>query len=211
MKIEIRLMRAEDLPQILEIEQSWDYLSKWGAAGFRTVLSDPRIYVCLVAEDWEAPVPAKNPAVREKVIDRPRQSYDPQSNPSDLSGAAGVLLHRTSHLQGVVFDIPEQRVVAGFAVMALLVDHCELCNLVVPPAYLSKKVGYSLLQQCFEIARLRGIEHMFLEVRQSNRRAIEFYERNGFQITSQRKNYYRNPSEHAWIMERRLERKAPEI
>jgi ribosomal-protein-alanine N-acetyltransferase len=44
---------------------------------------------------------------------------------------------------------------------------------------------------------------MFLEVRASNVRAIAFYKANGFKIISQRRNYYRNPTEDAWVMERR--------
>jgi len=158
MKIEIRLMQSDDLPQVIAIEQTWPYLSKWGQEGYRTVLSNPRIYTCLVAEDANG----------------------------DSS--------RT---------LP---VIAGFAILALLFDHCELCNLVVPPEYISRKVGYLLLQQCIEVSQHLGISRIFLEVRQSNLRAIHFYEKNGFQITSQRKNYYRDPPEDAWVMERRITR-----
>jgi ribosomal-protein-alanine N-acetyltransferase len=39
-------------------------------------------------------------------------------------------------------------------------------------------------------------------VRRSNGRAIRFYQRNGFKMISRRKNYYRNPLEDAWVMER---------
>jgi ribosomal-protein-alanine N-acetyltransferase len=155
MKIEIRLMQSDDLPQVIAIEQTWPYLSKWGQEGYRTVLSNPRIYTCLVAEDANA----------------------------DSSG---------------------HPVIAGFAILALLIDHCELCNLVVPPEYISKKVGYLLLQQCIEVSQHLGVSGIFLEVRQSNHRAIHFYEKNGFQIAAERKNYYRDPPEDAWVMERRM-------
>jgi ribosomal-protein-alanine acetyltransferase len=206
MKTEIRLMRVEDLPQVLEIEQSWEYLSKWGEEGYRTVLSDPRVYACLVAEDTEAEMPAENTLLQKEGVDLCSQSRCSEPTPSPLPGR-GIAPSRQPLLsQRIVSSLPEERVLAGFAIMALLIDHCELCNLVVRPAYLSRKVGYSLLQQCFGIARECGIARLFLEVRQSNRRAIEFYERNGFQITSQRKNYYRNPPEHAWVMEKRLEK-----
>lgn len=205
MKIEIRLMRAEDLPQILAIEQSWDYLSKWGEEGYRTVLSDPRVYASLVAEDTETEMPVENSLLREQESgDRSRESHRLEPTPSPLRGRGIDFSGQSSLSQGIAFDAAEQQVVVGFAIMALLIDHCELCNLVVRPAYLSKKVGYSLLQQCFEVVRHFGIARIFLEVRQSNRRAIEFYQKNGFQIRSQRKNYYRNPPEHAWVMERTL-------
>jgi ribosomal-protein-alanine N-acetyltransferase len=152
MKIAIRRMELVDLPQVVAIENRWSYLSKWGEAGYRAVMSDPRIYTCLVAEDT-----------------------DTVSQPSTI---------------------------AGLGVVAQLIDDCELCNLVVLPEYLSKRVGYSLLQACVEVAQYFKITRMLLEVRQSNHHAIEFYKRNGFRIISERKNYYLNPSENAWVMER---------
>jgi [ribosomal protein S18]-alanine N-acetyltransferase len=102
-------------------------------------------------------------------------------------------------------ELAVRPVIAGLAVVARLGDHCELCNLVVPPEYLSKRVGFRLLRQCVEVARHFQITRMLLEVRQSNQRAIEFYERNGFEIIAQRKDYYLNPKENAWVMERAVE------
>jgi ribosomal-protein-alanine N-acetyltransferase len=93
--------------------------------------------------------------------------------------------------------------VVGLAVLALLIDHCELCNLVVLPEYIARKVGYRLLQECIEVSRSFGILNMFLEVRASNNRAIDFYKANGFEVVSRRRNYYRNPSEDAWVMQRK--------
>ena len=155
MKIAIRRMELGDLSQVVAIENCWSYLSKWGEAGYRAVMSDPRVYTCLVAED-----------------------------------AA------TSSRQGAI---------VGMAVVAQLIDDCELCNLVVLPDYLSKRVGYSLLQASVEVAQYFKISRMLLEVRQSNHHAIEFYKRNGFRIISERRNYYLNPSENAWVMERVVE------
>jgi ribosomal-protein-alanine N-acetyltransferase len=155
MKIGIRRMELVDLPQVVAIENRWSYLSKWGEAGYRAVMSEPRIYTCLVAEDT-----------------------DTLSQPATI---------------------------AGLGVVAQLMDDCELCNLVVLPEYLSKRVGYSLLQACVEVAQYFKITRMLLEVRQSNHHAIEFYKRNGFRIISERKNYYLNPSENAWVMERAVD------
>ena len=155
MKIGIRRMELVDLPQVVAIENRWSYLSKWGEAGYRAVMSDPRVYTCLVAEDT-----------------------DTLSQPTTI---------------------------AGLGVVAQLMDDCELCNLVVLPEYLSKRVGYSLLQACVEVAQYFKITRMLLEVRQSNHHAIELYKRNGFRIISERKNYYLNPSESAWVMERAVD------
>lgn len=96
----------------------------------------------------------------------------------------------------------EAGTLAGAAVLALMVDHGELCNLMVPPRYQGKRVGRLLLARCLEVARQRRLTRIFLEVRHSNHRAIRFYRRNRFRIVSRRKNYYRDPPEDAWVMER---------
>jgi ribosomal protein S18 acetylase RimI-like enzyme len=208
MRIRIRLMQGEDVPQIVAIEQSWDYLSKWGEEGYRGVLSQPRIYACLVAEDLELDMPNENPtagtggAVPEKGYAEPSAL----TTPARRAKRGLIRSQEIVPLQKSLAPVLGGSIIAGFAILALLIDHCALCNLVVRPSYLSKKVGYSLLQQCFEVARQCNIEEVLLEVRQSNHRAIEFYEKNGFRIISLRKNYYRNPPEHAWIMEKRVDR-----
>jgi ribosomal protein S18 acetylase RimI-like enzyme len=69
------------------------------------------------------------------------------------------------------------------------------------------KVGYRLLQRCLEVSEHFGTPRILLEVRLSNQRAIRFYQKNGFSIASRRKNYYRNPPEDAWVMERKLPKK----
>lgn len=102
----------------------------------------------------------------------------------------------------------EPGTLAGAAVLALLVDHGELCNLMVRPRYLGKRVGRQLLAQCQEVARQRQLTRLFLEVRHSNHRAIRFYRRNGFAIVSRRKNYYQDPPEDAWVMEREVPKDA---
>lgn len=96
----------------------------------------------------------------------------------------------------------EPQTLAGVAVLALMVDHGELCNLIVLPQYLGKEVGQQLLGHCLDAARQRDLNRVLLEVRHSNGRAIRFYQRNGFRMISRRKNYYRDPLEDAWVMER---------
>ncbi len=103
----------------------------------------------------------------------------------------------------------EPGTLAGVAVLALMGDQGELCNLIVPPQYLGKAVGQRLLGQCLDVARQRELTRVFLEVRRSNGRAIRFYQRNGFKIISRRKNYYHHPLEDAWVMERAASTASP--
>ena len=137
MKIDTRLMQGEDLPQIVAIEQSWTYLSKWGEEGYLAVLRDPRVYACLVAEDVEAEMSVENSLLRRKEgVDLCRDSHRAEPTSPPLPGGGIALSHQPSHSQG---NITGQSSIVGFAVLALLIDHCELCNLVVRPAYLSSR------------------------------------------------------------------------
>jgi len=93
---------------------------------------------------------------------------------------------------------------AGLAIVAQLFDHSELCNIIVASQYLSEGVGQELLQTCINLSERLGLPRMLLEVRQSNVRAIRFYIRNCFQLIDERKDYYMDPRENAWVMERTI-------
>ena len=54
------------------------------------------------------------------------------------------------------------------------------------------------------VCRERRVENIWLEVRESNTRAIVFYTRNGFERVQTRTNFYENPREHAILMRLRL-------
>jgi len=65
-------------------------------------------------------------------------------------------------------------------------------------------VGTLLLQAAFVEGLRRGCLRCFLEVRKSNEGAMRFYFGHEFRIAGERTNYYTNPLEDAWIMERYL-------
>ena len=55
----------------------------------------------------------------------------------------------------------------------------------------SKGIGKLILIHLKELCLKTGIHYIFLEVRRSNRIAINLYERIGFNETGIRKNYYK--------------------
>ena len=63
-----------------------------------------------------------------------------------------------------------------------------------------------LLQHIIGRIRRMGCRKCTLEVRLSNRPAVEFYRRHDFQQIGVRSHYYENPSENALIMQLRLEK-----
>ena len=87
--------------------------------------------------------------------------------------------------------------VAGFVVVRQLAPgEREVLNFAVHPDYRRRGVGRRLIQA--ELARGPGAR--FLEVRASNRVAIEFYTSMGFKQCGRREGYYGNPREDALVL-----------
>ncbi len=65
-----------------------------------------------------------------------------------------------------------------------------LMDICVTPSEQGKGIAKQLLRQFIEYGEQQNAENLFLEVRESNTRAIALYERAGFIEMSVRKNYY---------------------
>jgi ribosomal-protein-alanine acetyltransferase len=87
--------------------------------------------------------------------------------------------------------------VAGFTVSRALVEgETELLNLAVAPEFRRQGVARKLVESL--LAEFPGV--VYLEVRESNRAARNFYNRLGFQEVSSRSGYYQAPPEAAIVM-----------
>lgn len=71
----------------------------------------------------------------------------------------------------------------------------ELLNLAVDPAYKRKGVATALLSKI-------DFEVVYLDVRATNRPALEFYRKHGFRKTGHRRKYYNHPVEDSIMMTR---------
>ena len=87
--------------------------------------------------------------------------------------------------------------IAGFLVSRHVAPaECEVLNLAVSSDFRRRGVGQALFQ-----AALGGFQGaVFLEVRESNRVAQEFYKGLRFQQVMRRENYYYHPREAAIVM-----------
>ena len=94
----------------------------------------------------------------------------------------------------------EREGVIGYAVLWCILDQGELANVAVAPRLRGRGLGAHLLSRVLEVARERGIRTVFLEVRATNRQALELYRRFGFTDVGRRKGYYDHPREDALIM-----------
>ena len=90
--------------------------------------------------------------------------------------------------------------VLGYLVFWLLPPEIHILNIAVRAD--SRRLGLAgkLLEKMMEIGREWGVEEVWLEVRPSNRAALELYRSLGFETTGRRKNYYAEDNEDAILM-----------
>jgi [ribosomal protein S18]-alanine N-acetyltransferase len=93
---------------------------------------------------------------------------------------------------------------AGFLLARSLFDYLEVLKVGVSPEYQRQGIGTQLMEAAYSEGIKRGCRRCFLEVRKSNEGAIQFYHNHRFRIAGTRLNYYTDPIEDAWIMERIL-------
>ncbi len=102
-----------------------------------------------------------------------------------------------------VLDDPEAGVV-GYAVLWCILDQGELANIAVVESHRGQGHGAYLLGRIMDVARTRGVETLYLEVRLSNTGAAELYRAFGFTEVGRRKKYYDKPIEDALMMAAKL-------
>jgi ribosomal-protein-alanine N-acetyltransferase len=110
-------------------------------------------------------------------------------------GTGGPFARLALHL-GLITPHP----LLGYAGFWLLVDEAHIFTIAVHPEWRGQGLGelllFSLLEHGMKVGGLRAT----LEVRVSNRVALELYHKYGFELVSRRKRYYSDNNEDAYIM-----------
>ena len=101
--------------------------------------------------------------------------------------------------------------IAGFMVMRLITStntneysQADILNIAVSHKYRKRGVGSQLILKGIKEAAKQGPSLIWLEVRRSNAAAISFYEKHGFRVEYDRKNFYTEPIEDALVMKREV-------
>ncbi len=76
----------------------------------------------------------------------------------------------------------------------------EIFNICIRKNFKRQGIGTILLKKLYEKCRSEAVGTIWLEVRETNTNAINFYTSHGFKKVYKRKNYYQNPSEDALVM-----------
>ena len=91
--------------------------------------------------------------------------------------------------------------IVGYIGMKCVFDEADITNVAVLPSFRRHGIGDMLLNKLLLCAKEKQLQHIFLEVRMTNRPAVCLYEKAGFCEIGQRKNYYTEPKEDALIMQ----------
>lgn len=93
-----------------------------------------------------------------------------------------------NHCVGWVIEIDKH--VIGFIIIAMSTEECHILNLCVEHVSQRQGWGKKLLEHALSYAKEKRISIVYLEVRQTNTRAIDLYTKMGFQVVGERKGYY---------------------
>lgn len=94
----------------------------------------------------------------------------------------------------------------GYLIVYFAVDEGEIVRIAVDASCRRCGVAGHMLLNLENVCEEKQVNKLFLEVRESNQTAIDFYKNNGFCEDGLRKNFYTKPVEDAVLMSRELGR-----
>jgi ribosomal-protein-alanine acetyltransferase len=106
--------------------------------------------------------------------------------------------------KAVMMAEPAETRLIGFFLARSICENLEILKLGVFPGCQRQGIGTLLMESAYAEGIKRGCCRCFLEVRKSNQNAIQFYYNHNFRIAGTRRDYYTDPIEDAWIMEKSL-------
>ena len=120
--------------------------------------------------------------------------------PWSRSMFAGELSKPTSICLGAFEADGEEGALVGYLVVSRYVDAWHVMNVAIDPDQRGRGVATMLLERLFDLTADDARRGYTLEVRVSNRKAIDLYERLGFRSRGLRRGYYTDNREDALIM-----------
>jgi ribosomal-protein-alanine N-acetyltransferase len=94
--------------------------------------------------------------------------------------------------------------VIGYICANYIMDEGHIMNLAVHHNFRRRGIGTKLVEEILDKLKENDCRYIYLEVRFSNLRARNFYERFGFRVAGIRRNYYTSPVEDAALMMHKL-------
>ena len=183
MEVALRRMRADDIPQVIEIEKE-AFSTGWVGTPFRRELNSRHTRFLV--------------AYRTDVTDNAATSTEVSSGPADAPLWARMVTGVKSAL-GMGENATSDNL-AGYVGIGLQGDQAQITEIAVREALRGRGIGELLLIGTLRVAYEQGLEEVTLEARVSNFVAQRLYDKYGFNEAGIRKNYYADNREDAVIM-----------
>ena len=183
----LRPMGARDVSDVAEIERE-AFPTTWPPTPFRKELSNGLARYLVACERLErarddTPLPTEAPGPRPSLMGRL------------LSGLRPALQREQRSLRP-----SDEALLSGYVGIWFMVDEAHITAIASRESHRGKGVGELLLVGTVELALLRGLRVVTLEVRVSNEPAKSLYRKYGFAEVGLRKRYYADNNEDAYVM-----------
>ena len=103
----------------------------------------------------------------------------------------------------IVYD-SETNEIIGYTIFWIIEKLLEIHHITVKVKYHLSGIGSTLMRFILKKAKQEKVEQIYLEVRKSNKNAIDFYQKFGFTEGGLRKTYYQNPAEDALVFKKSI-------
>lgn len=94
--------------------------------------------------------------------------------------------------------------ITGYCIIYYVMDEGEIARIAVDEKVRRQGVGRGLLDYVCKCCKMKNINRLLLDVRESNESARRFYEQYGFTVDGIRKNFYDQPKENAVLMSKNI-------
>ena len=101
---------------------------------------------------------------------------------------------------GVGMVCRKDGIVCAYGGMMCAVDEGQITNIATHPDHRRQGYGKAVVEALIRYAKNNHLESISLEVRESNKAAIELYSALGFKVEGKRKDFYTKPTESALVM-----------
>jgi len=204
MEVALRRMRAEDIPQVIEIERE-AFSPGWVGTQFRRELNSRYCRFLVAYFTGDAPATGNAPADDAPASDAvlPPAGGDVAGAPAEAAPADasmwGRMVRGVKSALGIAGETRPD-VLAGYVGIWLQGDQAHITEIAVRDALRGRGIGELLLIGTVRVAFEQGMDEVTLEARVSNFIAQRLYDKYGFNEVGIRKNYYADNREDAVIM-----------
>ena len=180
----VRLLRREDIDQVIEIDRE-AFPAEWPPPNFKREMEN-RLAQYIVACN------------AEEIPDEPEEIAPRNGLENLISGVRRFITRNKSPESGQSANSKEY--IMGFAGFWTMADEAHITTIATREAFRRQGIGELLLQSIIDMAGQRATRIVTLEVRVSNVAAQQLYTKYGFNEVGLRRGYYTDNREDAVIM-----------